>query len=37
VLADKNTLAIDCVIARGKLMVQGGKPVVCGTFEQHLA
>lgn len=37
VLADKNTLAIDCVIARGKLMVQGGKPVVCGTFEQPLA
>lgn len=34
VLADKKTLAIDCVMARGKLMVQNGEPVVYGTFEQ---
>lgn len=33
VLADKESLAIDCVIACGRLMVQGGKPVVYGTFE----
>ena len=33
VLLDKNTLEIDTVIALGKTMVMGGKPIVRGTFE----
>lgn len=33
VLLDKNTLGIDTVIALGKIMVAGNKPIVRGTFE----
>ncbi len=34
VLLDKHTLQIDSVFARGRLMVEGGTPVVKGTFER---
>ncbi|MGL5478190.1 MAG: beta-aspartyl-peptidase [Clostridium sp.] len=33
VIVDKDTLDINTVIARGKIMVSEGKPVVFGTFE----
>ena len=28
-------LVIDTVIAKGKVMVEGGEPIVWGTFEEH--
>lgn len=34
VLLDKQTLKINSVFARGRLMVEGGSPVVKGTFER---
>lgn len=34
-LLDETTLDIDTVIAKGKMMVQGKKPVVFGTFEER--
>ncbi|GAA3326917.1 hypothetical protein GCM10020331_064770 [Ectobacillus funiculus] len=34
VLLDKHTLQIGSVFARGRLMVEGGTPVVKGTFER---
>lgn len=33
ILADKETLKIDTVLAKGRVMVAGGQPVVRGTFE----
>jgi isoaspartyl dipeptidase IadA len=33
-LLNKENLAVDTVIARGKIMVSNGKPVVYGTFEE---
>ncbi|USK34574.1 beta-aspartyl-peptidase [Bacillus sp. F19] len=33
VLLDKETLTIDTVIAKGKVMVEGGVPIIKGTFE----
>lgn len=35
VLVDKKTLNIDKVIAKGNVMVNGGKPIVFGTFEDR--
>jgi beta-aspartyl-dipeptidase (metallo-type) len=35
VLADRETLAVRAVVARGRIMVKGGRPVVLGTFEKH--
>ncbi|MDF2548388.1 MAG: beta-aspartyl-peptidase [Anaerosolibacter sp.] len=34
ILVDQKTLSIDTVIAKGKVMVQGGQAVVKGTFEE---
>ncbi|MFT9494824.1 beta-aspartyl-peptidase [Anaerosolibacter sp.] len=34
ILVDQKTLTIDTVIAKGKVMVQGGQAVVKGTFEE---
>lgn len=34
-LLNGETLAMDTVIARGRVMVRGGQPVVFGTFEKH--
>lgn len=33
ILASKETLAIDTVLAKGRVMVAGGQPIVRGTFE----
>lgn len=33
ILADQETLEIDTVIAKGRVMVAGGQPIVRGTFE----
>ena len=33
ILADKDTLDIDTVLAKGHIMVEHGQPVVRGTFE----
>ncbi|QSX07296.1 beta-aspartyl-peptidase [Sedimentibacter sp. zth1] len=35
-LLDKNTLDINTVICKGKVMVSNGKPIVLGTFEQDI-
>lgn len=35
ILADIHTLAIDTVLAKGRVMVEGGTPVVHGTFESE--
>lgn len=35
ILSDKKTLAIDTVLARGHVMVEGGLPAVYGTFENR--
>jgi beta-aspartyl-dipeptidase (metallo-type) len=34
-MLNKGTLSIDTVIAKGRVMVSGGKPVVFGTFENQ--
>lgn len=36
ILAVKETLAIDTVLAKGRVMVAGGQPIVRGTFEPRL-
>lgn len=33
ILMDKSTLSIETVIAKGRIMVQGGQPIVFGIFE----
>lgn len=35
ILADINTLAVDTVLAKGRVMVEGGTPIVRGTFESE--